>query len=233
MAAAAAPRTRAPTPTPDSAARHRPFGDPTARWAARSRVAPASAPPDGDDGAPGWRRLRSASGGVDHRPCSRPPWLSMTGIVRGGGEGGATPGGGGGCRPGAAVVRGGGGVAMQPPPRPCRSVAILAEAEGARELHRRNGLVVLANANKSAIPRVHGWPGECLFWLYPNLPHTLPPSPKLATLANREMTGKYYADACSYCGSAGNETQSRELNPGQHCYQRTLLPLSHYDVVMA
>ncbi len=106
MAAAAAPRTRAPAPAPDSAARRRPLGDPTARWAARFRAAPASAPPDGDDGAPGWGRLRPAYGGVDHRPCSRPPWLSMTGIVRGRGEGGATPGVGGGCGGGG---RAGGG----------------------------------------------------------------------------------------------------------------------------
>jgi hypothetical protein len=89
-------RAPAPAPAPDSAAQHRPLGDPTARWAARSRAAPASAPPDRDDGAPGWGRLCPASGGVDHWPCSRPPWLSMTGIVQGGGEGGATPGGGGG-----------------------------------------------------------------------------------------------------------------------------------------
>ncbi len=64
--------------------------------------------------APGWGRLRPASGGVDHRPCSRPPWLGMNGIVRGGGEGGATPGGGGGCGGGGRA--GGGGVAMRPPP---------------------------------------------------------------------------------------------------------------------
>ncbi len=53
-------------------------------------------PPDRDDGAPRWERLCSASSGIDHRPCSRPPWLSMTGIAWGGGVGGATPGGGGG-----------------------------------------------------------------------------------------------------------------------------------------
>jgi hypothetical protein len=109
-----APQTRAPAPAPNSAARRRPLGDPTAWWAARSRAAPASMPPDGDDGAPGWGRLRRASGSIDHRPCSRPPRLSMNGIVQGGGEGGATPGGGGGCGGGGRA--GGGGVAMQPPP---------------------------------------------------------------------------------------------------------------------
>ncbi len=88
------PQTCPPAPAPASAAWRRPLGDPAARWAARSRAAPASAPPDGDDGAPGWGRLRPASSSVDHWPCSRPPWLSMTGIVWGGGEGGATPGGG-------------------------------------------------------------------------------------------------------------------------------------------
>jgi hypothetical protein len=45
-------KTRAPAPVPNSAARRRPLGDPTARWAARSQAAPASVPPDGDDGAP-------------------------------------------------------------------------------------------------------------------------------------------------------------------------------------
>jgi hypothetical protein len=124
-----------PRPRPNSAARRHPLGDPTARWAARSWAAPASAPPDGDDGAPGWGRLRPASGGVDHRPYSRPPWLSTTGIVRGR-EGGATPGGGGGCGGGGRA--GGGGVAMLrcgDPLRPRRGAAIL--AEGARELHRK------------------------------------------------------------------------------------------------
>jgi hypothetical protein len=93
-----------------------PMTDPTARWAARTRAAPASMPPDGDDGTPGWGRLRPASGGIDHPPCSRPPWLSMTGIVRGGGDGGAKPGGGGGCGGGGGGRAGGGCIAMWPPP---------------------------------------------------------------------------------------------------------------------
>jgi hypothetical protein len=80
-------RLRCPAPPP---------GNPTARWAARSGAAPVSAPPDGDNGAPRWGRLCPASGGVDHWPRSRPPWLSTTGIAQGGGEGGATLGGGGG-----------------------------------------------------------------------------------------------------------------------------------------
>jgi hypothetical protein len=89
-------RAPAPTPAPDYAAGSCPPGDLTAQWAARSRAAPVSTPLDRDDGAPGWGRLCSASSGVDHRPCSRLPWLSTTGIARGGGVGGATPGGGGG-----------------------------------------------------------------------------------------------------------------------------------------
>ncbi len=89
-------RAPAPAPAPNYAAGSRPPGDLTAQWAARSRAAPVSTPPDRDDGALGWGRLCSASSGVDHRPCSRPPWLSTTGIARGGGVGGATPGGGGG-----------------------------------------------------------------------------------------------------------------------------------------
>ena len=88
--------TPAPAPAPNYAAGSRPPGNLTAQWAARSRAAPVSTPPDRDDGAPGWGRLCSASSGVDHRPCSRPPWLSTTGIAWGGGVGGATPGCGGG-----------------------------------------------------------------------------------------------------------------------------------------
>jgi hypothetical protein len=98
MAAAAAPQNPCPCPRPNPhyAAGSRPPGNLTTQWAARSRVAPVSTPPDRDDGAPGWGRLCSASSGVDHRPCSRLPWLSTTGIAWGGGVGGATPGGRGG-----------------------------------------------------------------------------------------------------------------------------------------
>jgi hypothetical protein len=109
------PRRETPAPSPESAARRRPPSDPTARWAARSRAAPTSAPLDGDDGAPGRGGLCPASGGVDHRPCSRPPWLSTTGIARGGGEGGATPGGGGGGEDGG--LAGVGRRCDVPPPR--------------------------------------------------------------------------------------------------------------------
>ncbi len=44
-----------------------------------------------------------------------------------------------------------------------------------KPLQRRNGLVVLANANKSAVPRVHGWPGKCLFSALSDLPCTHTP----------------------------------------------------------
>jgi hypothetical protein len=96
--------TRAPAPVPNSAARRYPPGDPTARWATRFQAAPASAPPNGDDGAPVRGRLCPASSGVDHRPRSRPMLLITTGIAQGGGEGGAMlggdEGGKGGGRPG-------------------------------------------------------------------------------------------------------------------------------------
>ncbi len=60
------------------------------------------------------------------------------------------------------------------------------------------------------VPRVHGWPGKCLFYLYPILPCALPPLPKSAMLANcKYCTGKYYPETELYCGSAGNETQAR------------------------
>ncbi len=90
------PHCKTRAPAPDYAAGSRPPGDLTAQWAARSWAAPVSTPPDRDDGAPGWGRLCSASSGVDHWPCSRLPWLSTTGVARGGGVGGATLGGGGG-----------------------------------------------------------------------------------------------------------------------------------------
>jgi hypothetical protein len=93
-------RAPAPAPTPDYAAGSRPSGNLTAQWAARSRAAPVSTPPDRDDGAPRWGSLCSASSGVDHRPCSRLPWLSTTGIAWGGGVGGDTLGGGGGRKGG-------------------------------------------------------------------------------------------------------------------------------------
>ncbi len=124
-------KTHAPNPVSNSATRPRPPGAPTARWAARSRGAPASAPPDGDDGTPGRGRLCPASGGVDHWPHSRPLWLSMTGIVQG--EEKEEPRRGAGEAARAAVARGWGGVAMRSPLRPRRGAAIL--AEGVREIH--------------------------------------------------------------------------------------------------
>ncbi len=84
---------------------------------------------------PGRGRLCPASGSVDHRPCSRPPWLSTRGIARGGRRRRSHAGGAGEAAR-TAVSRGWRGVAMcPPPPRPHRGAAIL--AEGARELHRK------------------------------------------------------------------------------------------------
>jgi hypothetical protein len=56
-------------------------------------------------------------------------------------------------------------------------VHLLAFANTTKPLRRCNGLVVLANANKSAVLRVHSWPGEHLFWLYPIYPAHPPPCP--------------------------------------------------------
>ncbi len=50
--------------------------------------------------------------------------------------------------------------------------------------------------------------------LYPIFPAHSPPLPELATLANRESAGKYYAETRYYRGSAGNETQSQGIEPG-------------------
>jgi hypothetical protein len=133
MAVAAAPQPASPPPRPDSDARRRPHGDPTARWAAWSRVAPASAPLDGDDGAPGRGRLRPAYGGVDHWPCSRPPRLSTSGTARGGGK--EEPRRGAGEGAGAALAWGGGALRCGPLPLPRRCAAILAGR--AWEFHRK------------------------------------------------------------------------------------------------
>ncbi len=108
-------KTRILALAPNSTARHRPPSDTTARWAARSRVALASAPLAGDDGAPGRGRLCPASGSVDHWPCSRPPWLSTTG----GGEGGAMPGGRGRLQ---GWLSRGGGEALRCAPTPASSL---------------------------------------------------------------------------------------------------------------
>ncbi len=98
-------------------------------------------------------------------------------------------------------------------------MTVLAFTNTTKPLQRLNGLVVLANANKSAVPRVHGWPGECLFLALSNLPRTHTPSPKSATLTScKYCAGKYYTKTCLYRGSAGNETQGRESNPGPHLY---------------
>jgi hypothetical protein len=43
-------------------------------------------------------------------------------------------------------------------------------------------------------------------------PHTPPPRPNRLRLLIAKCAGKYYAESCSYPGSAGNETQSRESN---------------------
>jgi hypothetical protein len=79
-----------------------------------------------------------------------------------------------------------------------------------KSLQHHNGLVVLANANKSTVLRVHGWPGKHLFSALTNLPRTHTPSPKLAALANcKYCTGMYYTKSSLYRGNTGNESQSR------------------------
>ncbi len=89
MAAAAAPRNPCPRPRPRLRCPAPPLWRP-------HRTVGRQVPGGAGERAPGRGRLCPASGGVDHRPRSRPPWLSTTGIAVGGGEGGATPGGGGG-----------------------------------------------------------------------------------------------------------------------------------------
>jgi hypothetical protein len=106
-------KTRVPAPTPDSAAQHHPLGDPTARWTARSRVAPACMPLDGDNSTPD---------GEDFNPH---PVVLIIGHVadhRGsaqkeqrGGEEKEQPRQGVREGIGAAVAQGGGGIVMWPP----------------------------------------------------------------------------------------------------------------------
>ena len=92
---------------------------------------------------------------------------------------------------------------------------MLANANTTKPLRRRNGLVVKRNANKSVVPRVLGWPGDHTpIQLYPILPRALPPSPVLATLANQESAGKYYAENQAFVVARGNETTSLGIEPG-------------------
>ncbi len=104
MAAAAAPQNPRPRPRPRLSC---PVPPPSRPHRTSGRKIPGGA----GERAPGRGRLCPASSGIDHRPCSRPPWFSTTGTTRGGGEGGATPGIGGSGGGGG----GGGGVAMRPP----------------------------------------------------------------------------------------------------------------------
>jgi hypothetical protein len=94
---------------------------------------------------------------------------------------------------------------------------LLANANTTKPLQRRNGLVVKHNANKSVVPRVLGWPGDYTpIQLYLILSRALPPSPILATLANHESAGKYYAENQAFVVARGMKPQVWESNPGPH-----------------
>jgi hypothetical protein len=71
MAAAAAPRNPRPRPGPRISC---PVPPPSRPHRTSGRKVPGGA----GERAPGRGRLRPASGGIDHRPCSRPPWFSTT-----------------------------------------------------------------------------------------------------------------------------------------------------------
>jgi hypothetical protein len=92
---------------------------------------------------------------------------------------------------------------------------LLAHANTTKPLRHLNGLVVLACANKSGVPRVLGWLGIAYSALS-NYPRTLPPSPILATLAKLDSAGKYYAKTQAFMVARGMKPQVWELNPGPH-----------------
>ncbi len=98
------------------------------------------------------------------------------------------------------------------------SALLLAFTNVTKPLRCHNGLVVLVNAYKSAVPRVHSWPGGHPFWLYVSYSAHTPPHPNLLHLLIANCAGKYSAESCLDHGSAVNETQSRESNPGPHLY---------------
>ncbi len=128
-----------PPPSPPSALPlgATPPGNPTAWWATRSQAAPASRPPDGDNGAPHPVALiidliTMLCGG----PISRPAQGSTIGIARGGGGAGAAP-----LPPPwvwrRQLCREGKCCNAAPLPHPYCGAAIL--AEGVREFIRNNG----------------------------------------------------------------------------------------------
>jgi hypothetical protein len=95
--------------------------------------------------------------------------------------------------------------------------SLLANANTTKPLRRRDGLVVLAFANKSVVPRILGWPGDHTpIQLYPNIPHSFPPSPLLATLAKLDSAGKYYAANKAFVVARGMKPQVWQSNPGLH-----------------
>ncbi len=98
------PRLRYPAPAP---------------WQTHRTVG-CQVPGGADKCAPGQGRLCPASSGIDHRPCSRPLWLSTTGLAWGGGVGGAMRVGGGGGKDGGCA---GAGRRCDGPP-PCVLVAV-------------------------------------------------------------------------------------------------------------
>ncbi len=56
-----------------------------------------------------------------------------------------------------------------------RSKSVLANANTTKPLQRCNGLVVLAFANKSGVPRVLGWPGVIRLFSSIRLSPRIPP----------------------------------------------------------
>jgi hypothetical protein len=87
---------------------------------------------------------------------------------------------------------------------------MLANTNTTKPLRRRNGLVVLAFANKSGVPRVLGWLGIAYSALS-DFPHTLPPSPILATLAKLDRAGKYYAENQDFVVARGMKPLSQGI----------------------
>ncbi len=117
------------------------------------------------------------------------------------------------CLPGIGIPR------IVGPAPPIRSRGrqrrrqLLANANTTKPLRCRNGLVVLALANKSGVPRDLGWLGIAYSALS-DFPRALPPSPILATLANQESAGKYYAENQAFVVARGMKPLSQGIEPG-------------------
>ncbi len=93
---------------------------------------------------------------------------------------------------------------------------LLANANTTKPLRRCNGLVVLAFANKSGVPRVLGWPCYTPIPLYPIFPAHSPPRPNRLRSLIEKALGSITPKLAIIVVARGMKPEARELNPGSH-----------------